>query len=447
VTNQPEESSPRLPAAQLGPLFWAVWSVVAAFGTYFCMFGFRKPFTAATFAEVTVLGLGLKTVLVTSQVAGYMVSKFLGIKIIAEMPPQRRAVGILGVIAAAELALLLFAIVPQPWNAACMFLNGLALGMVFGLVLGFLEGRQSTEALAAGLCASFILADGVTKSLGAWLLALGLSETWMPAAAGLIFLAPLAIGVWMLSRIPPPDAGDIAARAARARLSRSDRWSLFGRYAGGLSLLIVMYLAVTIARSMRADFAPEIWRGLGQAAPPAIFTQSEVWVALGVLAVNGAAVFIRDNRRAFFTALVTCGLGLMLVIAALAGRQFGSLDSFWLMVLIGLGLYLPYVAMHTTIFERLLAMTRDRGNIGFLMYVADAIGYLGYVAVMLGREILKARGELASADSMASGFAGFFFIVCWLTCGVSLVCLALSWRYFAARGATSVIGAAAERSA
>ena len=38
--------------------------------------------------------------------------------------------------------------------------------MVFGLVLGFLEGRQTTELLAAGLCASFILADGIMKSVG-----------------------------------------------------------------------------------------------------------------------------------------------------------------------------------------------------------------------------------------------------------------------------------------
>jgi len=411
------------------------------------MYGFRKPFTAATFAEVTALGLGFKTVLVVSQVFGYMVSKFLGIKIIAEMPPERRAIGILGLIAAAELALLLFAVVPQPWNAACLFLNGLALGMVFGLVLGFLEGRQCTEALTAGLCASFILADGVTKSLGAWLLARGVPEVWMPAAAGLLFLAPLVLGVWMLSRIPPPDAGDVAARAERARLSHTDRWSLFGRYAGGLSLLIVMYLAVTILRSIRADFAPEIWRGLGQTAPPEIFTQSEIWVALGVLAVNGSAIFIRDNRRAFFAALATCGLGFVLIALALAGRRMGSLDGFWLMVLIGLGLYLPYVAMHTTVFERLLAMTRDRGNIGFLMYVADAIGYLGYVAVMLGREILKARGELADAQTNANGFVEFFILVAWLTCGVSLVCLALSWRYFAGDSSSAHTPAAAEATA
>jgi hypothetical protein len=59
------------------------------------------------------------------------------------------------------------------------------------------------------------------------------------------------------------------------------------------------------------------------------------------------------------------------------------MSAFPFMVLVGLGLYLPYVAVHTTVFERLLAMTRDRGNVGFLLYVADSFGYLGYVAVML----------------------------------------------------------------
>src|SRR5262245_57686086 len=104
------------------------------------MYAFRRPFTAATYADATAFGLTLKTVLVTAQVTGYMVSKFIGIKVIAEMPPNRRARTILVLVAAAEFALILFGLIPPPWNAACLVLNGLALGMVFGLVLGFLEG-------------------------------------------------------------------------------------------------------------------------------------------------------------------------------------------------------------------------------------------------------------------------------------------------------------------
>lgn len=57
-----------------------------------------------------------------------------------------------------------------------------------------------------------------------------------------------------------------------------------------------------------------------------------------------------------------------------------------------------YVAVHTTIFERLIALTRERANMGFLIYLADSIGYLGYVGVMLGHGLFPAGEQ----------FLGFF---------------------------------------
>ena len=427
------DQRPEFPSSRRSELYWATWSVIAAFGTYFCMYAFRKPFTAASFEGPLVWGATFKTVLVISQVMGYMVSKFIGIKVIAEMPPQRRAIGILLLVLVAEGALILFGLVPRPWNAICLFANGLPLGMVFGLVLGFLEGRRCTEALTAGVCASFILADGVTKSVGAWLLARGIAEDWMPSVAGLIFLAPLVVGVAMLSRIPPPTAEDVMARAARSILNHSQRWLLFRRYAVGISLLVTMYLFVTILRSFRADFAPELWHGLAAPAQPATFSQSEICVALGVLIASGCAVLVRDNRRAFFISLATCGAGFCLLATALVARQSGLLDGFGFMVLAGLGLYLPYVAIHTTVFERLLAMTRDRGNIGFLMYLADAFGYLGYVAVMLLRHAITPGDDLVE----------FFIAACWVAVIVSAFCLVGSWRYFGFRSAPTTKFAAA----
>src|SRR5262249_6511954 len=127
------------------------------------------------------------------------------------------------------------------------------LGMVFGLVLGFLEGRRHTEALTAGLCASFIFADGAVKSAGAALLAAGVSEFWMPAVTGLLFVPPIVLSTWMLTRVPGPTALDVAARSERAPMGRADRRAFFWRYAPGLVLLVVVYLLVTILRSVRAD--------------------------------------------------------------------------------------------------------------------------------------------------------------------------------------------------
>ncbi len=53
------------------------------------------------------------------------------------------------------------------------------------------------------------------------------------------------------------------------------------------------------------------------------------------------------------------------------------------MVLIGFGVYIPYVAIHTTVFERLIAVTKEKANIGFLMYLADSVGYTGYILLIL----------------------------------------------------------------
>lgn len=368
------------------PASWLpLWSVVAAFGTYFCMYAFRKPFTAAAFAENQFGGVGFKTILVTSQVFGYMVAKFIGIKVISELEPHRRPAGILAMILGAELSLLLFALLPLPYNAIMLFFNGLNLGMIFGLVLGFLEGRKQTEALTAGLCASFILADGMTKSVGGYLLSAGITETAMPVLAGLAFLPLTLVFVWMLSKIPAPDPEDRAARSERTQMNRSDRIRFFRKYAGGLVPLMICYLFVTVLRSIRADFAPELWRDLGTSGQPAVFTRSEFLVTMSVMLASGLSIYIRDNRAAFFLSMFNSLVGLVLILAVVAFRRFGVVSGFPLMVLLGIGLYLPYVSVHTTIFERFLAMTRDKGNIGFLMYLADSFGYLGYVAVMLTR--------------------------------------------------------------
>ncbi|MCC6511261.1 MAG: hypothetical protein IT423_19325 [Pirellulaceae bacterium] len=404
----------------------ALWAVAAAFGCYFCMYAFRKPFTAATFAGDDVWGLSFKTLLLTSQVAGYMVSKFIGVKVISEMRPSRRPRTILLLIVLAELALVLFGIVPRPWNAICLFLNGLPLGMVFGLILGQLEGRRATEALTAGLCTSFILADGVTKSVGSWLISQQVPEQWMPSAAGALFLLPLVICVAMLARIQPPTASDAEHRSERVTLDRAQRWSLLHQFAGGLLPLTLMYLFITILRSVRSDFAPELWNGLGVQSPPAIFTQSEMYVALMVIAINGSTVLIRDNALAFRVSLATCMLGMLILAGALIAWQNHWLSGFMLMVLIGQGLYLPYVAVHTTIFERLLAMTRAPGNIGFLMYIVDSVGYLGYVAVML----LKNFGD-GSANQTA--VFGYFLKMCWFNVFASGLCVVISWIYFVGR--------------
>jgi hypothetical protein len=402
------------------------------------MYAFRKPYTAAQFKGFSLWGIDFKTVLVTAQLLGYTLSKFIGIKVVAELNPRRRALVILGLIGFAQLSLLLFGLITAPFNFFCLFLNGLPLGMVFGLVVGFLEGRRQTELLTAGLCVSFIVADGVTKSVGGWLLDPQLSfgghhialppvsEFWMPFLSGLIFLMPLFGFVWMLTRIPAPSSADVAARSERVAMNRDDRWRFFWHYALGLTILLAIYLFTTVLRNIRSDFAAEIWTDLKLPGAPGKFGLSETLVGLGVLPVAAAIVLIRSNRRAFFASLVLCFGGFALLIMALIGLSAAWLQPLPFMVLYGLGLYLPYVTVQTTLFERLIAMTRDRGNLGFLITLADAFGYLGTCAVMLMRNSVKVH----------AGFLDYFVMLSWILGLLSLVMLIPCWRYFAVHEST-----------
>ncbi|HEY5083492.1 MAG TPA: DUF5690 family protein, partial [Rhizomicrobium sp.] len=355
-----------------------------AFGAYFAMYAFRKPFTVASFASAAPVLVEYKIALVIAQVLGYALSKVAGIKVISEMPAQRRAVAILVLIGAAELALVLFALIPAPWNIALLFANGLALGMIWGLVFGFLEGRRLTELLGSMLCASFIVSSGVVKSVGETVMLRGwANEYWMPAVTGLLFTPLLLICVAGLALLPPPNAEDERLRVARAPMNASARHAMLTAFAPGLIALIIVYVGLTALRDFRDNFAVEIWAGLGFRNDAEIFTLSELPVAAIVLVMMALLMFIKNNRRAFLANLIMVGAGL-----ALAGLSSLAFEAHWIgpiswMIALGAGLYLGYTPFNALLFDRFIAAGGRTGTAGFLIYVADAAGYLSSVTLLI----------------------------------------------------------------
>ena len=358
------------------------WSMIAAFGCYFCVYGFRKPFTAGTYEEQFFMGIHWKSILISSQIAGYMLSKWCGIFFVSSITWEKRARAIIISIVIAELALLGFGLVPKPYTLIFLLLNGLPLGMIFGYIQGFLEGKKNTELFIAALGSSFILADGVSKSVGVSLLNWGVAENWMPFAAGLIYALPFLFFVWMLTQIPRPTAEEVADRAERQPMTQKDRIQLVKQLWPGIIAISLLYLFAALLRGIRSDFAPEIWHYLGYEGVPSIYSQTEIWVTVGILVINGSLVLIKRNYLAFFISLSAIATGyLLLVIAGLWGVN--SMNSFWLIVLTGFGIYLPYLTITTSVFERLIAITRHKANIGFLMYIVDSVGYLGYNVLLI----------------------------------------------------------------
>ena len=96
------------------PIFVA-YAILAASCTYFCMYAFRKPFAAATFEGALFLGtqVELKTAIVISQIIGYAISKYIGIKVCSEVTPGRRVAMLIGLILWAEASLVLYGMVPD----------------------------------------------------------------------------------------------------------------------------------------------------------------------------------------------------------------------------------------------------------------------------------------------------------------------------------------------
>ena len=364
---------------------------IAAFAVYFCMYAFRKPWAVLKFEDLYLWGYSYKVILVISQVIGYALSKFFGIKFISELKSSGRGWYILLFIGLAELALLGFALTPAPYNFVFLFLNGLPLGLIWGLVFSYLEGRRITEILSVILCSSFILSSGAVKSVGSWLLhQWNVPELWMPFTTGLLFILPLLIFVWLLERFPPPTIADEQSRSKREPMTAEERREAFMLLAPGLVMLVLVYMMVTAFRDFRDNFAVEIWDTLGYQGNSAVFTQSEIPIMVVVLFLLGAFSLFKDNGIAFRWMSYAVLVGLLMVGGSNWAFTNGVIQSpmMW-MILVGMGLYIAYIPFNGMLFDRLIALFRFKGNAGYLIYIADAFGYLGSILILVYKEFFQ----------------------------------------------------------
>lgn len=390
AAEQPRRSVITRALERTNSVAFVAYGGLAAFCVYFSMYAFRKPYAAATYDDVTGWGMhfDFKALLVISQILGYALSKVLGIKIISEMEPRRRAPAILLLIGLSLAGLVLFAILPVQVKFLALFLNGLPLGLIWGLVFGYLEGRRTTEVLGAILSASFIVSSGIVKSVAIFLMTtVGVSEFWMPAVTGALFLPLLFVSVWGLSQLPPPSERDIAARTERLPMNGPQRSRFLRKYGVGIGLLVFGYVLLTVFRDFRDDFAVEIWAGLGFKDDPGVLTQSEIPVAIITLLAFAALITIKDNLRAFLTIQAMTAIGALLMGLSALGYVSGIVSPLQLMIGTGTGLYIAYMPFGAMLFERMIAATRQVANAGFLIYIADASGYLGTVVMLMYKNI------------------------------------------------------------
>ncbi|MEN7548697.1 DUF5690 family protein [Rapidithrix thailandica] len=359
------------------------------------MYAFRKPFNAGTYQDLLLWGMQYKDILIISQVLGYMSSKFIGIKVISELNKTKRALMIIAFILFAESMLLLFGLVPYPYNFILLFFNGLPLGMVWGIVFSFLEGRKFTELLGVGLSTSAIISSGMLKSIGVFVIRdWGVSDFWMPVIVGAMFIPLLFFCVWMLTVIPEPSEEDKALRSERLPMSGADRKKIITTYGIGLFCLVITYMALTVCRDFRDNFMVEIWKELGIENDVSIYTKTEFIIAMVVTCTTALVVLVRSNLLSlrityliFFTGVALSGSSTILFVQQ-------KIAAFTWMTSVGLGMYMAYVPFQIVIYERLVAAFKMKGNAGFLMYISDSLGYLASVGVLFLKNFFLPKASL-----------------------------------------------------
>lgn len=169
-------------------------------------------------------------------------------------------------------------------------------------------------------------------------------------------------------------------------MNAAKRRAFWQRFGPGIVLLVAVYILLTLIRD---NFAAEIWNELGYGQQAAIFTTTEVPVALVVLLLMSQLIWITDNRQALWLNHIFIIGGLLVTAGATLAFRASVLRPLAWFAATGLGLYLSYIPFNGLLFDRLLATFGVAGNVGFVMYIADAFGYLSSASVLSVKELTQ----------------------------------------------------------
>lgn len=392
-----------------------LWAVVATFGAYFCTYAFRKPYTSGTFQGFAIGQMEYKTIAIIAQVVGYMISKFIGVKVISELKPRNRIKLIVFLIMIAMLSLILFAYVRPPYNVFFMFMNGLPLGMVWGVIFSFLEGRRFTELLSMALSINMIITSGILKTIYLEIQSsLLISDFEMPLVMGSLFFPFFLLSVWMLSKLPPPDYEEKIQKLSRKAMTKFEKQTIWRNYSMGLLPIILFYALLTTLRDFRDNFAVEIWGIISPGESIQVFAKTESLIGVIVMALIALLVLIKNNKLAFNSINVAMILGISgLFLSTILYRE-NKLSPTMLMVSQGITFYLPYLLIQIAFFERLIPVLQIKSNASYLVYLCDSVGYLGSVLLLFYKEFF-ANGlnyeQLLIRFSQVAGIGGLVLVI------------------------------------
>lgn len=362
-----------------------------AFCIYTSMYAIRKPFTALVYSQ-DILGYGIKSWMVLAQLLGYTLSKFVGIKWLGELNRNHRFRMIVLILTSATIPLLLMGFSNCKYWPIWMLLNGFPLGLIWGIVFSYIEGRNLTELIGAILACTFIFSSGFVKSIAILLQESHFSLEFIPFYVAIIFLIPAIIFSYLLEKMPKPSNEEILANAPRTALTKSERKAINKKYFGFLFAIVLLYGFLTLLRDIRDNFGAEIMSGL-HIYNAKNLTQLESIITIIMLVSIPFISRVKNHYNAILITIVATFIGGLICISTSILFKNQVIDGMGLLLFSGGGIYVGYILINISIMNRLIGFNGTPANSGFLVYMADSAGYLCSLFIS-GFALFSKKGEL-----------------------------------------------------
>jgi len=349
---------------------------ITTFCLYTFMYAIRRPFSALVYDNMILWGTNVKIWMVLAQLLGYTLSKFYGIRLLGKIKPEDRGIYLIAILSIATLPLFLLQYTPieaWPW---LMLLNGFPLGLVWGIVFSYVEGRKYTELIGTMLACTFVFSSGWVKSFGLYLQELlTLKIEQVPFFTAITALIAAALVILILEKLPPPTIQDKQLRNERKPLSLEAQKNFLIDYGQILFPFVLIYGIFTIMRDFRDSFSAEMLKE-NAAYSNAIFTNMELKVSVVLLCLVPLFSWIKSHHRAINLTVLSILVGVLVSLSSTILFTQDKISVTWLLMLTGGGFYLGYILINISVMDRLIGYSGQSGNSGFLIYIADSVGYL-----------------------------------------------------------------------
>ena len=223
-----------------------------------------------------VFGSDLLTTIGLAQMLGYGISKIPATKVVSMVKsgPQRDRMLAACLIGGYLPMALGIALCGPSGIATSIFFASLPASWTWGLLVLYIEGRQSTEAMIAAMSSAFIFGGGAARAVGATLIAepsepgaadggwLFASPHWMPLVVGGVGCGGAMFCVMLLRLAPPPSRNDVRLRSARTTMTLQQQREFVRDVFPGVVMCITTYVMVTAFRKFKDYFPGELFAAM-----------------------------------------------------------------------------------------------------------------------------------------------------------------------------------------